>query len=133
MHTYMCVYACTCTYLSLLRSCTSSTMMCETDCKCGSLSSLRSNIPVVQNNSLVDDDILLSKRIWGLGVGGERKNLTDHCDAIELTTNNTNTDCKWFFIIPLCKFRTMKAKIVIRNIPHFLKFNRMKKTVVIIL
>jgi hypothetical protein len=68
---------------------------------------------------------------WGVGVG--RKNLTDHHDAIELTANNTNTDCKWFFIIPLCKFRTMKSKTVTRNIQHFLKFNRMKKTVVIIL
>lgn len=51
-------------YLSELLSCTSSTIMCVTELNCGSLDSLCSKMPVVQNNSLVNFETLLSRRIW---------------------------------------------------------------------
>jgi hypothetical protein len=34
------------------------------------------------------------------------------------SANNANTDCKWFSTIPPCKFRTMKSKMVVTNIPY---------------
>lgn len=121
------------THLSSLRSCTSSTIMWETECKRGSLSSLRSSIPVVQNNSRVDDDILLSKRICQCKKKKKIWNASDWSLSCNSSSSQPITFTQAANGFPPCKFRTTESKIAATNIPHISKCHRLKKTTVNIL